>query len=419
MTRDSLGGGVAPVSSSWSGKAATLTGLSFARAAFDASAAVISIRALGPEGRGVFALTLTVAAIVAAAATLGLPTSCRVRLGRPGDELTAERYLSLVPLHALLGAVVAGLAHQVFVVVALGQGSEVLSLVAALLAGGLVSSTFLFDGLHGQGRHNHAASTNLVGSAVALLFTMSVAIVSDDPAVHLAALAASLFVQVVLAWRSFRPTGGASARIERWLYTRLLRDGLSALPYQLTSLATFRVDRYIVGAIAGASSLGIYSAAASLAEVCRLLPLAVGQIFVFGRSSGSMSSEDERRVRAWTIALTFVGLTFVGLASRPLVLLLFGNEFESAIWPLRILLLAEGFLAVWFIDNRLLIGSGRFAAASSTTLLSAVVVILLDISLIPTWSIAGAAWASVASYAAASILCRELLRRGGDERRVT
>lgn len=395
-------------------RAVDVAGLAVAAAFIDGLNAVISTRALGAQSRGVYAIALTVGSVVAGLGCLGVPTVGRVQLARKSD-LELHTYLAFVPVHSVVGGLAAVGLNQVLVVTVLDQGSWGLSAVVGATTGGSVASMFLFDALHGFGDHRRATASNVFGSVVALILVLLVARTTRDPIWYLLAFGTSQYIQAALAWHWVAPHGNGPVQYRWQAHRRVLRAGASALPYQASTFATFRVDRYLVGVISGVTAAGIYSVAATLSEVSRILPLAIGQVLVFGRSSGRVTRASERRARLLALAGTWAVLGGVMVAAPYLIHVLFGEEFQSAVGPLRLLLVAEGLLASWFIDNRLLIGSGRFGAASATACLAAAAVIAFDLALVPPFGLIGAAGASVLAYGAAAVVARHLLRRGGQD----
>lgn len=369
---------------------------------FDGLTAILTSRVLGPEGRGVYAVTLTVAAFAAVTACLGVTTAARVLLASSPPRVTMGQYLGAAPLHVIGGAVTGLLVTAGLVLGVLRTGSWVLVVSGATVAAGLTMSAFVFDGLHAVGRHKRATGTNTIGSLVALVGSAVLAAAGQNAASgYLLALSLSLVVQVVVGvaflYRAVDPFSKYSWKAHRLL----LRSGISALPYLSSTLVTFRLDRYLVASLASVGSAGIYSVAATMAEAVRQLPNALGQVLLFGQASGRISFRLERRARASMIAMVSITMLVIGVTAEPLVRGLFGSEFSAAVGPLRILLLGEVFMAVWLLDSRLLIGAGRLGSASATTMLSAGILLVGDLILIPLFGIEGAATASALAYASA------------------
>lgn len=389
--------------------------LGFGGAALDGVTAVVTSRMLGPAGRGLYAVTLTVAAVVAVTACLGVTTAARVAIACSPPRVTMGQYLSIAPVHAAAGAIAGALATAGLVVGVLGTGSLGLVAASGALVVGMILSSFVFDGLHALGHHRWATGTNAAGSLAAL--ASSLAMVAADvatPTGFLLALTVALAIQVAVGLVFLRRFAILTAGYDRAAHRALLHSGLPGLPYLSSTLITFRLDRYLVASLAGLSAAGVYSVAATFAEALRQVPNALGQILAFGRTSGRIPRQLERRARALVVVATAAGLLVLGAAADPLLKRLVGVEFAAAVVPLRILLVGEVFIAIWLLDSRLLLGSGRLGAASATTMISMVVLVVGDLLLVPLFGIGGAAAASVIAYAAAMVAALVLLRSTQD-----
>jgi O-antigen/teichoic acid export membrane protein len=84
----------------------------------------------------------------------------------------------------------------------------------------------------------------------------------------------------------------------------------------------------------------------------------------------------------------------------------FGPEYVGAVTPLRILLLGEAGIAIFYLDGACLAGTNRLRSLASAAVIGLAVVTVLDVALIPHFGLEGAAWASVVMGAAAVLLLR-------------
>jgi O-antigen/teichoic acid export membrane protein len=393
-------------------RAAGVLGFSVVVALLDGAAAVVASRDLGPSGRGVYAVVVTLAAGSAALASFGVPTTGRVRLSRADGSITLGGYLAMAIRHVAAGTLVAGLVSLLFAVSLLDVGGWNLAVIGGALGGGMVLSSFGFEAMHGLGRQSLATACNAFGSAMALVISLLLAIGIDDapPSAYLLGLGGSIASQGLLAVGLARRIERSPLAYERFRHRRMLRDALPAMPFQLSTLATYRLDRYLVGLFAGVESAGVYSVASTLSEATRQLPISLGQVLLFGRSSGRVDRATEQRARRLVLGLAWAALVLIGVLAPWIVEVLFGSAFRSAVGPMRILLLAEVVLAMWSIDAGLLIGSSRFAAASKSTIVSGIVVVVANSVLIPPFGLPGAAFASVIAYTAAWLSIRPAVR---------
>lgn len=168
----------------------------------------------------------------------------------------------------------------------------------------------------------------------------------------------------------------------------------------VSNFLNMRVDIWFVKTFHGTVKLGIYGLAASLTNFMLLAIQPIGQVFM--PHIAKMDFEGSKQMLMIYSRLTFLLAVIISLFVYLLVPwfipFLFGMEFESAVLPVRILLL--GFI---FISIRNAFGA--YAAARNqlqyllySNLISLGVTILLDILLIPKYGIIGASIASVCSY---------------------
>ncbi len=162
----------------------------------------------------------------------------------------------------------------------------------------------------------------------------------------------------------------------------------------------YRLDMWIVDAFRGASELGRYALAVSLAQLVWIVPAATARV-IFPYAPALRGLDGARLVwRAARLAILVAAL--VGLAgwllSQSLVVYLFGSDFATVPELIGILLIGIIPFAGALVMGNYLSGtqSVGFNAASSIVIL--VVALLLDLLLIPTMGATGAAWATAVSY---------------------
>ncbi|OLF08244.1 lipopolysaccharide biosynthesis protein, partial [Actinophytocola xanthii] len=149
----------------------------------------------------------------------------------------------------------------------------------------------------------------------------------------------------------------------------LVARGAPVLGLTLGLAVALRADRYVLGALAGPAAVGVYSLAATLSEVSRVVPQAVGQFFVHHVALGG-------RLLARWVALPVVaagaGGVVVAALGWVLVVPVFGVPFEQARELLPVLVVAEACFAPYAVASRGLIGGGRTRSAGALGLAAAV-----------------------------------------------
>lgn len=374
---------------------------------------VITARQLQPQGRGVLVLLVAIASFGVLLSSLGVNVAARVHLVAPMDRIECGDYLGLAGTLTVLQMVVcAALGLILLPLVKVTLSFWMLGLFA-LLGASLLGQYMLNDALNAYGHTTMATSVEAGGSALQLVLVLFLA-VSDEQRISafVGALIVANGAQVVAGLAVLRSRQVAVwPRYNRIAWRRLLRSGLPGIPTALGQLLTFRIDRYLVGLFLSPAAVGIYSVAATAPEMLRLPSLALGQPILYRLASGSARPEHFRRIRMMCMALT-VAMAAVVFALAPFaVRVVFGPEYLGAVTPLRVLLLGEAGIAVFYLDGAVLMGTNRLRHVAVAAMSGLAVVVLLDVGLIPRFGLAGAAWASVAAYSAMGVLAAVLVRR--------
>jgi O-antigen/teichoic acid export membrane protein len=190
---------------------------------------------------------------------------------------------------------------------------------------------------------------------------------------------------------------------------RLLRRavvfGVKSHPGRVMLLGNYRLDQWILGALAGTRELGLYSVAVAWSETLFYLPTALSLVQrpdLVRVSKAKAREETASAFRAGIVA-TAVLAAGVFLAAPFLCVTIFGPTFAGSVEQLRILTLgAFGIVALKQLGNALT--AQQFPVLNSAMMAIAfVVVTALDFALIPTFGGVGAAVASTIAYTTGGI----------------
>ena len=378
-----------------------------------AAVAVVTARQLQPSGRGILVLLLTLATFTVLVCGLGVSTSGRMYLVGEAS-LRLSDYLGL---SAVLTALEVGLAILVGVVLLpLVHVSVSLShmLVLGALGGSLLYTYLLNAALNAYGQNVAASAVDAFGS-VAQLVAVAGLVAGGVTAVvpYAAAIVAGNLIQAVVALVMLRRAGHEIRhRYHREPWVRLVRTGAPGIAMDLSQVLTFKLDRYLIGFFLTPAAVGVYSVAASAPELLRLPTLALSQPIFHRLASGTAKVRDFDRTRLLCLAVTGVLSAATFFVAPRAVPLLFGDSYASAITPLRILLLAEFGITVYYLDaSSLAAGLNRLSDAAAAAVVGLVLVVVGDLLLIPDHGIVGAAWASVLAYSCTGLSAHLLLRR--------
>jgi O-antigen/teichoic acid export membrane protein len=376
-------------------------------------------RLLGSAALGVFSVAWTTGWLVALASDLGL-------------HLHAAREVARreVPLDRLLGRVL--LAKALLALLALGglaivapwllpaADQPVLWCVAGALLG-LSVVDLVQHCLRGLGRFGPEAALQVSargGMLTGALLGLGRGALPGLGAGLLAgaALAAGA-AGIVAGWWLGRPTLDARpAASLRRLYGVALPTGLG----MALSIAAFRLDIYLLNALADPASVGLYAGAYRLFEAGQFVP-AVALMVLFPRlAAEDAGSPRGRRLRGRALvalALAGAGVAAVGWGiARPAVRALYGAAFDGAAAPLGLLFWASPAMFVNALLTHDLIARGRerrFAALAGGSL---ALNCLLNLIAIPRYGTRGAAAVTVVTETALLVGSVVALRGGGAAR---
>jgi len=291
--------------------------------------------ALGPEGKGALQFLITIPGTVFAATNLGFGTAIMYRISR-----------GLAPARAAVGfglvaGAVLGTLGVLGTFLVLGPGHPIWGNVALwgiLVAGALTPLLFLHKFLGGalSGTFQiHYQSLSLIIHQVGILLFLLVFLVlvpmgvSGGALAHVLALGAATALQFGVLWRLV----GVSFHFDRRLLLGSLGYGILNYLMLLSNQLVYRVDIFFVKAWQGDAQLGLYSVAASMAQIFWLLPYATSAVlFPFAATGNGGRESRSLRLCRLQMALSLLGApVLAGLI--PLVIYLYPARFSAAIWP--------------------------------------------------------------------------------------
>jgi stage V sporulation protein B len=366
-------------------------------------ASILLARLLGPSGRGLLALMLSVSQIVVVLTAIGLPTAVTYFASLPdsdppailGNCLAHAGVLSalLIPLTAIFHKQIAdALGH--------GDGGRTWILVAAL-----VPLTFLDWTTNSQLQGTlRFARLNLVTILARLVYAFGVVVlvgfVDLGVAGGVIATVAGALVMILASLKPILDRG--RPRVDHKLMRRMFSYGSRAQVGAVLQLANGRLDVVIMQIYRPLSQVGYYVVAQTVAELVLLLAQEfrwTSMVLVTkyeGDVKQAATTADSVRHFASLGALTAIANAAFGSL---LILVAYGPKFHPAIVPMLILLPGVWFLGLGIVIQGDLSGRGRPGLASALAGLAAVVTVVLDFTLIPPFGVIGASIASVFAYA--------------------
>lgn len=390
----------------------------FAAVGLGAVTGVVLARALGPEGRGEYAVAVAVASTTASLAHLSIEQA-NVYLWHRGEQ-KRELASNAMVLAATVGtgaAVVAGvIAWNIL------DSVDDVALLIVLAAVPMNLGALYFNNL--TVLDNRIGRVNLGTLAAAVVQTAGVvalAVLGDldvREAALLWAVAAALPIAVV--------AGGFGARL-RYVSGRLARQALgTGLQYHLGMAALFllwRVDVFLLNGLSTQAQVGLYAVAVSVGELLYVVTNATAEVVLPGQVGGSDRAAADFTARVFRVNAVVAVVVAVGVvALAPLVVpAVFGSDFGDSVGPLAALMPGVAALGIIRPVTAFLVRLDRPLVVSGLVWTAFTMNVVLNLVLIPSLDAVGAALASSAAYAALAAaylrwFARAASLRGGDLR---
>jgi O-antigen/teichoic acid export membrane protein len=376
---------------------------------------LIVARALGAEGRGSVAFLTAMTLLTANLATFGVQEANGNFAA--SDPRSRRALASNSVLLALLlgGAAIALLSVLIAIFPAIAGDSDptmrltAFAFIPAILL--QIFFRFLVQADYGFAVTNVAyvlgPFLNVVGNG--LFYALG--ILSVNSAVGWW-LAGQTLDTVLLAWYLQRRLAGFG-RPDLELMRRAVRFGAHAHPGRVMQLGNYRLDQWLLGAIAGPRELGVYSVAVAWAEALWYLPTALAAVQRpdLVRAAKRDAARIASRIFRATIAVTGVCAVVMVLAAPFLCTTLFGEEFSDSVNMLRVLVIAAFGVASVKLLGSALVTQGRPGLQSVAIGAGFVFSVALDILLIPPFGGQGAAFAAALAHTAAGVVVATMFFR--------
>jgi len=373
---------------------------------------VIISRTLGPEGRGVYGIIMTVIILASSFGVFGINTANTYLVARKKSRARAVGVQSLVI--GLVGSVLTG---AIFLSVARFQpeavhGVEgalvwlVVALLPLFLWGSLFSQAFL--GL------DRIVAYNLFTFGQRIIFVTAAAVVLALFGLDLTAFMTVVVVAVAILIAGyigcyFKQAPSGTTRLSK-LIGRSFHYG--SRPYVATvfTLATLRGGIFFVNYFRGTDEAGLFAVAQQLAELLIIIPSVVGGILFPRIAGGAPSGLTARVIR--TVALIFLPVfLLIALFARPIITLLFGAEFLPSAEPLMIFLPGAYLLGLQVIMAGDVAGRGYPWPAALVWIPVLALSVIGYYLLIPNWGINGAALSLSIAFGAIFLFMTCYLRK--------
>lgn len=362
-------------------------------------AGILTARYLGPEDYGILGYGAAWLPFFAALSGLGLQNvMVRELVEHPRQEGTAMGTALGLRLMAgvLCALAMAGIALLVDRDEPLSVAVTVLMALSLLLRGGETVKQWLLGRLQSR----YAAAASVAGCLLSAAYKVLLVVLGKDVRWFALGVSVEYAVQTVYLMLVYKRRGGGKLAFSREMAARLLRSGSAFMISGLMVAVYAGTDKLMLGQLMDKTAVAGYTLAVSLCTAWGFVLEAV----IDSMQPAIMKAHIENRQKYLEKNRKLYRLVFYGalgmslvlcLMAEPIVLLLYGREYASAVVPLRIV--------VWYTAFSYL-GGARNAwavcenAQKYLTVLyagSAAANVALNLALIPLWGSAGAALASL------------------------
>lgn len=380
---------------------------------------IILARVLGPEGRGAFALLVTILSVITTFGNLGLHIS-NVYYGASDHSSVANLTQNSLTIAVLMGIILVTGGIGLSYVPAINNFLEanliaqpMLWIVLGLVPFSLLSS-YLASILLGCGHIHRYNWANVGQPAFQLVFlVLFLAVFQQGLVGSIAAYMLATLGSTAIAIYWVRQLAPVKLGLERGLLRKSLIYGVKANIGHIAQFLNYRLDMFLVAYFLGPAAVGFYAIAVGLAEKLWMIPSAIGTV-LFPRVSAVGESKANALTPGVTRHATFlVTLLALGLASlaHPLIVGVYGAAFAPSVLPFLFLLPGVVSLSVGKILANDLAGRGKPEYWTIGAWGSLGMTLVLDLALIPRWGLVGAAIASSLSYGLLSLIVLAAFKR--------
>ena len=371
---------------------------------------VVLARALGPQGRGTYALAMLLPNMIVTFGNFGVgpATVYYVARGKISREIILGNNILLSLILSAFG-ILAGVCVIIFFHQNLFKGVAVSLLILSLA---LVPLNFFLSFvkyiLLGAQR---IKEFNYIGVIQTLFFFTAVVLallffrVGIAGAIGAAALSTLAAGILAFHWAKM-VSGGVKLRPYPPYIKKALIYGFQSHLSNILGFLNYRADVFLINWFLSPAAVGLYSVSVGLAEKIWLVSQSAGTV-LFPKIAAE-NEEELRKTFTPFVARTVLWLTALGaivlfLISKQVILLLYSDAFLPAVSPLQGLVVGIIALAPSRVLANDIAGRGRPALNAYRGLITVFINITLNLLWIPRYGIVGSAWASTVAYTASFI----------------
>lgn len=367
-------------------------------------------RYLGPEQFGILNYVISLVALLSFFATLGLDRIViRELINYPEKK---QDILGSTLMLKLIG----GTCTLLFSIVTVGlfrKGESILVLLVLIIAVGTVFQALDTFDYWFQSQVKSKYTVLSKNTAFLLFSAIKILLILNNAPLVAFAFAISGEIAIGSLLLAFAYSKAYESILELKIKFRLCLSLLSkAWPLLLSSLSVLvylKIDQVMLGQMVNDKSVGMYSAAAQISEICYFIPVvivsSVSPAFIESRKK----TQEFDYIKLQQLFLIMSALAFsvalpMTFLSKQLVVFLYGGNYASAGIILAIHIWAAVFVFLGVAQSLWDVTENHIKLSMMRTIAGAVINIFLNYFLIPQYGGVGAAIATVISYAFSSYI---------------
>ena len=189
----------------------------------------------------------------------------------------------------------------------------------------------------------------------------------------------------------------------------LLKDSWPLIASGLTIMIYMRIDQIMLGEMAGDEAVGLYAAAVSISEIWFFIPMIISasvfpSIIRSSKQNNKVYYDNLQRLYDFLVWVAIVIAVAVHFLGEWIVLLLFGDQFKAASDILKVHIWGGVLVFFGIARHKWILNHNLQRFEIWLDVIGAGANVLLNLVLIPHYGALGAAYATVLSYVAGSII---------------
>jgi len=368
----------------------------------------IMARYLGPEGLGLFSMVTTIVGTITLISGLGI----NIALVKYFAEYKNDRSrLNALFSSGFATSLIIGVGTSICLFVLSNKLGEIfkmplltllLKISAFVFPFSLAFGIFLgvFSGLREM---KFYSIFNTLNGIMIFLFTMAFlflgfgvkgAVIGD----MLASITVTIFAAVIMKkYVQFKISNYKENTI------KLTSFGSQLMLGNVINNVNYQADIILIGYLLSATDLGYYSVAVALSRFIWRIPNSIQMVAYPATAEywakgeiGSLNKMMDKTMKYTAFVLLTVGL-ILWIFAEEIIVILFGQSFLPSVFPFKILIAGTVIYGIGIPIGGTLAGIGRPDLSFKISAIAAIVDIILNVTLIPLFGIAGAAMATISS----------------------